>query len=297
MLKLFPGPDREKRMRGDKADNLGVTQSQQQARLAGLALVFLNAALAAVGMVFVIHGFGSMNQNFHTWHAASILDLGLAFLLFAAGAWMVFEAFWPWLLRIPPEASWSHAWVDDGAGDPKAMVSQWCREVGYAVPVILELTWEANAGLDLQAALRGEIRIRLGMPLFLGLEKVQLRAVVMHELGHFGQRAYLGSVLRHQELGRRIAIGALFRGHPMWRGLSKAWPWVQQLGQNWMHALEVEADEFARTHCGETELVTAMLRLKVLECSRPWLREFCPTIFRLCFYRKRRHCKNRFRNR
>lgn len=238
--------------------------SSWPARLAGAALVLINASFACLGALSVLRG------GRFLWEALPSPDrfwlaefwLGAAFV--AVGLFLFVEAFWPWLLRVPEETAWISE-CEEGPEGPHFWVAQWCRELDFPEPIAVETTWDVNAGLDLSAAMNGKIRLRVGLPLWLGLSSRQLRAVIFHELGHFTQRRRLAAVMRHQELGRRIKLGALWPGHATWKLFLKSWPMVQGLAQPWLRGLEAEADQFALRHGGEGAFASAMMQLKVLE--------------------------------
>jgi Peptidase family M48 len=195
-------------------------------------------------------------------------SLWIAVAAVLAGGILTYEAAYPWVIGWQPETPW-HAPLDRATAEPAIVqIQSWCDEAKCPRPDALETSWEPNAGIDLQAVLQGRLRLRIGMPLWLGLETRMLRAVVMHELGHFRQRHQLQAVLRHQELGRRIALGALGDwggGHVFWRFSAWLWPQVQRLAKPWLHQLETEADAYAGHMAGPEWVAATMLRLKALE--------------------------------
>lgn len=233
-------------------------------RFAGLVLVLGNAALGLLGLWLVVQGAFSVLAGFiepgleteRLWVALSAL-LG--------GAVLAYEAAYPWVIQWQPEMPW-HTPLERSHADPAfTQIESWCDEAGCPRPATLETSWEPNAGIDLVAVLQGKLRLRIGMPLWLGLETRMLRAVVMHELGHFRQQQQLQAVLRHQELGRRIALGTLSGLLVFWRIMAWAWPKVQALAKPWLHQLEADADAHAVRMAGSEWVAATMLRIKALE--------------------------------
>jgi|GEM_PF-4730730 len=263
LVSLFPGSPG--RGANETVDAGEFPASGRLIRVLALGMVFAAGCLALTGFLCMGWGVYHLAADFSGWAALASQAFYARIALVLLGAALVFEAFWPWILRVGADSPWSYALASEDNDGPYPWIRQWCREMKLPEPSEVEITWETNAALDLQAAVQGVIRLRIGMPLCLGLSREQFQAVVLHELGHFYHRARLPAVLRHQELGRRIAMGALYRGHPFWFAASALWRRIEKSAQPWLHALEEEADHFAHRHGSGHALGAAMLSLKVLE--------------------------------
>ncbi|WP_052768702.1 M48 family metalloprotease [Streptomyces humi] len=145
---------------------------------------------------------------------------------------------------------------------------------GQRPPDELYLVAEVNAGVAEQSRLlgllRGRRRMLLGLPLLAGLTVSQLRAVLAHEFGHYGnldtrlggvamrgREAVLHTVEVLREGSTRLhhAVGALYVGYG--RMFLRA-------SQSVARHQELAADQMAARHAGRDATVAALRTLPVL---------------------------------
>ncbi|WP_418059433.1 M48 family metalloprotease [Pimelobacter simplex] len=135
--------------------------------------------------------------------------------------------------------------------------------VGTRPPDEIALVADANAGVTEDSRFLGLVggrrRLELGLPLLLGLSPLQLRAVLAHELGHYGSRhTALGPVTYRgrQAIGR--ALGKL--GPRSWLALPLRWYALLYLAvsSTVSRRQELEADAFAAQLAGSEAAAGAL---------------------------------------
>ncbi|MFJ3936390.1 M48 family metallopeptidase [Streptomyces parvus] len=95
------------------------------------------------------------------------------------------------MLRTPPEEDVPGVRVDDGH-EPRLWqtVRDIARQVGTRAPDEILLTGDVNASVGEDSRFLGLAggtrRLHIGLPLMTGLSETQLRAVLAHEMGHYG---------------------------------------------------------------------------------------------------------------
>ncbi len=101
--------------------------------------------------------------------------VGFAWL---AGAWL-------WMLFRPVTGPFGVQVTQKEAPALIALIAEVARELGAPTPTRVELIPDLNAMVQTRRRARGEWNLAIGLPLLLGTEVAQLKAIIGHELGHF----------------------------------------------------------------------------------------------------------------
>ncbi|MER5637982.1 M48 family metalloprotease [Kitasatospora sp. NPDC002227] len=151
------------------------------------------------------------------------------------------------------------------------------RATGERPPDELHLVGEVNAGVAEQSRLLGLLpgrrRLTLGLPLLAGLTVPQLRAVLAHEFGHFGNGdTRLGGVTMR---GREAVLQTVraFDGGGTWMHHSVGRLYVAyarmflRASQSVARQQEVAADQVAARHAGREATAAALRATPVLAAA------------------------------
>lgn len=151
-----------------------------------------------------------------------------------------------------------------------AEVRALAESVGTRPPDEIHLVPEVNASVSEDASWlglkAGNRRMMIGIPLLIGLDTDQMRAVLAHELGHYsGSHTRLGPVIYRG----RVQIGRTIAGldnHPITRWMFKGYAWLfLVVSQKVSRQQEFEADAAAARIASPSALVSALRELEVLD--------------------------------
>jgi Zn-dependent protease with chaperone function len=106
-------------------------------------------------------------------------------LLLVAAPMLLLTGSWLWMLIHSEQVSYGVALNQKNAPALIEMISQVALQLGAPVPTRVELVPDFNAWVRVHRRPWGEWHLCLGLPLMLGTDVSQFKAIVGHELGHF----------------------------------------------------------------------------------------------------------------
>ncbi|MEU4254787.1 M48 family metalloprotease [Streptomyces fradiae] len=126
------------------------------------------------------------------WAAALWAPSSLALKVYVVSALLAVPVVRGMFMLRTPKGEAAHGVPVTGEQEPRLWqeVRELARQVGTRAPDEIRLTGDVNAAVAEEARLLGLLggtrRLYLGLPLMAGLTEAQLRAVLAHEMGHYG---------------------------------------------------------------------------------------------------------------